>query len=49
LQKKITAYQNQTIFFHPDFTVGAGISPVQFESRPRKGSGAFKVAGYNRR
>jgi hypothetical protein len=31
------------IFFHPDYTVGAGISPVQF------GPMSHEVAGFNRR
>jgi hypothetical protein len=36
-------YSGRTIFFHPDYTVGAGISPAQ------SGSLNPKLAGYNRR
>jgi len=37
----------RSIFFHPDYTVGTGISPVQFLRRPI--GAAREVAGYNRR
>jgi len=30
-KKKNIRYANKKIFFRPDYTVGAGISPVQFE------------------
>ena len=36
---------HKKIFFHPDYTVGAGISPVQFEPWLFKTWGN-KVAGY---
>jgi hypothetical protein len=39
----ILIYSGRTIFFHPDYTVGAGISPAQ------SGSLNPKLAGYNRR
>jgi hypothetical protein len=44
LQKNIRC-KNEKIFFHPDCTVGAGITPAQFEV-PAPKNRKRKVAGY---